>query len=179
MNTIATKNELAITRSSGMLAPLRFVAFAGAMIFAQTNAHADYKNYPGSMCTEPNDLSSEIAHDDIGRAYNTANGANTVVCPAVKDASAIDDAHVSVFDNHPNAAVSCIVQTRSRTGATGQWTATRSSSVANTGTYTFNWFNGLDNLTYNPGDGYHFIRCNLPGRVGNSRARVNSYRVNE
>lgn len=148
-------------------------------VVAQTNVKADNKFYPGASCVEINDTTSEIIYDSFARARNTASGSNTVVCPAVKDASAIDDAHVSVLDNHPNGRVSCIVQTRDRTGSIGEWTITRQSSLNGTGNYIFNWFNGLDDLNYNPSDGYHFVRCSIPGTFGGARSGVNSYGINE
>lgn len=184
MNAMMTSPTAARNQHSKGVASANRVGACGFAVLLLTLSmssavQADQKNYPGAFCMERNDTTPEIVYDDFARARNSAGGSNTVVCPVVKDASAIDDAFVSVLDNHPNASVSCIVQTRSRTGSTGEWTVTRSSSVGGTGNYSFNWFNGLNDLDYNPSDGYHFIRCSIPGTSGGARSGVNSYFVNE
>ena len=135
-------------------------------------AHADWKNYPASMCVKVSGPTPSYSSSNI---YNPSTTTTMHVdCPAVKDTDAsIAGAWMKVKDRNSSMAVECTFVSAYVSGSTVYYWSTSEASTTSSSWTTLE-FSGLSEND----SGYYYIGCSVPPKES-YMSGIGPYRVNE
>ena len=145
-------------------------------------AHADAKNYPGSMCVETSGTGKQMWFSSIRN--NSTTSTLHVDCPVVKDnvygSGTIKSAWMKVMDQHPTESVSCTLYSvyGNSSGNVSYWyNSVPKTSGGNSQTWqTMNFgTRGANTISH------YFFGCSIPRRStsGTGWSYILSYQVDE